>query len=502
MTSNQLERPRRTYTPGGRPGRPAQLLGLGPAMGLVAAGFAVAALLTSMYSMTAALTVAGAGVLLLAPMAIRVGPARRTIWSIVAAEFLWAAGRRRRKHLWRTGIADQIAEHRLPGLLARSQLWEVDSGLGGAIGIIHVPRTRHYTAVLHCYSEGLDLVDQSVIDRRVDHYATWLTALTREVGLAQAQVIIETAPDPGHRLAAEIDATTIPGAPELAKVVLDEIKASAPTAAATVDVYAVLTWKAKGQVDHTETALRIMNRLPALRAGLEGTGAVAIRAMDAAQLTRVMHVVYDPAESDRPALADLDWAQVGPGFAREGMTWYVHGSGISATLGLVEPPRGKVTEQVFSRLAMPDPDVLRKRVSLIYHPYTAAQARAQVERDRTNAVWNANTEKSRKGRVTDRTRIELESADKASAEEAAGAGLTRYTVLATVTVANTATGPKDRKLAPEDEKALAAALRRLETAAGDARIQLRDMRAAQSACFAGNTVAGVVLPDHAPVADQ
>lgn len=486
---------RRTYGTW-RVGRPAQLLGLGPAGALAAMGVAVIAVLTSMYSPAWALVIAVAGALCLAPLAIRIGP--RTVASILAARIAWTTGKRARKHLWRTGIADEVGTHRLPGLLARSQLWETESGLGGRIGVVIVPRTRHYTAVLHCHSEGLDLVDQSVIDRRVDHYAAWLAQLTREQDLVQAQVIIETAPDPGTRLAAEIDTTTADDAPDLARQVLDEVKAAAPAAAATVDIYVALTWKATGPVDHTDMCLQVMGRLPALARGLEGTGAVAIRTLDAAGIARVMACAYNPGEADQIARADaeaLDWAQIGPGAAVEGSTWYLHGSGLSATWGMVEAPRGVVTEGVFARMAMPDPGLRRKRVALVYHPYTPAEARRQVEKDRRDAGFNLNREAS-KGKPSMRTKVEVEAAEQAAAEEAAGAGLVRFTVLATVTVDADGPGP-DKKPDPKAAATLAEALKRLETAAGDARIDMRPMREAQSAAFAAATPAGIVLPDHA-----
>src|SRR5262245_46141376 len=130
-------------------------------------------------SFYAALWVALLGLLALAPMAVRVNG--RTGLQVLSARVAWWVGRSQRRHVYVSGVASRVTlSHRLPGVLARSEVYEVETGRAGRIGVVVVPQSRHYTVTLRCSPEGLDLVDQSAIDARVGRLAGWLSALCRE----------------------------------------------------------------------------------------------------------------------------------------------------------------------------------------------------------------------------------------------------------------------------------------------------------------------------------
>lgn len=458
-------------------------LGLIPTIGAFALG--VVELPLFLLAPKTALVVGAVGLAVLAPMAIRIKG--RTGAQVAMARLAWWAGAVQRHHLYRTGLASPYtATHRLPGLLASSELYEVENGRTGHLGVIAIPTSRHVTAVLVASAEGIDLVDQDIIDQRVAHWSAWLASLAREEGLVQAQVTIETAPDPGTRLAAEVAATTRPDAPELARNVLAEIVESFPAGAASTYYYVALTWRLPGR-DLPAAAVDVAARLPALQAGLEGTGAIAVRPATPDQLIRIVARAFDPARATEidAAPADLlDWAWAGPVDHNEARDSYAHDSGLSRSWGLLEAPRGAIVETTFGRMAQPDPALKgRKRVSLIYRPLDPATAARTVETDRRDAEFNAG----KRARPSARDLAAIRAAEQAAAEEARGAGIVRFSILATLTV------PRD----DHAQTALAEADRRLQAAAGEARIRLRLMGSAQASTFAASLPTGIVLSHHA-----
>ncbi|MEV0217849.1 SCO6880 family protein, partial [Micromonospora sp. NPDC050695] len=370
----------------------------------------------------AALITAITGLLVLAPLAIRING--RTGFQVITARVAWWLARSRRHHVYISGVASRVAAaHQLPGVLARSEVYEVETGRSGLVAVVVVPQSRHYTVTLRCAPEGMDLVDQAVIDARVGHLASWLAALSREPQLVQAQVTIETTPDPGTRLATEVAATSRPDAPALALQVLNEVVESYPAGSATVDTRVSLTYTAPPgrSMSHEDVCREVAARLPHLHAGLTGATGDGIIPMSARGLASVVRAAYDPAAAldlARDTQHTPDWPQAGPVATRESWDSYRHDSGISRTWCLVEAPRGVVYSRLFSRLTDPDPQLLRKRVTMIYRPYSPGEAARLVESDKRDARFLA----AKKHRPSARDLTDLAAAEQAAEEEATGAG--------------------------------------------------------------------------------
>jgi len=468
-----------------RLGRRPGLWGLDPVGTALAFGFMVLAASMLAVSTVVALWVAITGLVVLAPLMVRI--AGRTGLQVLSARLAWWWGTSRRRHIYVSGIASRVSEaHRLPGILARSLLYEVETGRHGPIAVVVVPQSRHYTMTLRCETDGMDLVDRAVIDARVARLAAWLSALCREPMLAQAQITIETTPDPGTRLAEEVASTTRPDAPALARQVLDEVVYRYPAGSAQVDTRVSLTFTPPpGQAWKPEVMCReVAARLPHLYAGLTGTGVSGIRPMTAADLAATMRACYDPGaalELARDHDTVIAWEQAGPVAAKETWDSYRHDTGVSRTWGMVEAPRGTMFASTYSRLTEPDPELLRKRVSLIYRPYAPGEAARLVERDKRDAYFTAG----KKHRATARDSVDVAAAEQTAAEEARGAGVVRFTVLVTATVA--------------DEAQLGEAERIIKARAGEARLHLRSMNGSQAAAFTAGLPAGVVLPVHASI---
>ncbi|WP_027343926.1 SCO6880 family protein [Hamadaea tsunoensis] len=470
----------RTYGNWRRGLRPG-LFGFGPAATAIAFAVMVCGAGSLILSKWVALAIVVVGGLTLTPLAVRFHG--RTGAQLLAARLLWLAGRRRRSHLYVTGLASPVSQaHRLPGILARSVLWEVETGLRTPLGVVVIPQSRHYSVALRCQTDGLDLVDQPVVDQRVARMAQFLSALAREPMLVQAQVTVETTPDPGVALAGEVARTTVEHAPAAARQVLADIVASYPVGAAHVDTWVVLTFKPPARGTWTDDAVctEIATRLPSLVQSLLGAGASAVNPMSGDDLALTVAAAYDPATASHAAAPGAPtWDNAGPVAAHETWDAYRHDSGTSRTWGMAEAPRGTVYANAFARLADPDPTLLRKRVSIIYRPYSPGAAAALVERDRRDAMFTA----AKKRQATARDNIDVQAAEQAAREEATGAGITRFTVLVTATVRN----PADL----DDAESMTFAR------AGEARVTLRTMYGSQAAAFAANLPTGVVLPHHA-----
>ncbi|GIJ28276.1 hypothetical protein Vqi01_34380 [Micromonospora qiuiae] len=468
-----------------RLGRGAGLFGLGPVGTIAAFLVMVIAAMMLPVSPLASLVTAVLGVLVLAPLAIRING--RTGFQVITARVAWWLARARRHHVYISGVASRVAAaHQLPGVLARSEVYEVETGRSGVVAVVVVPQSRHYTVTLRCAPEGMDLVDQAVIDARVAHLASWLSALSREPQLVQAQVTVETTPDPGTRLAAEVAATSRPDAPALALQVLNDVVQSYPAGSATVDTRVSLTYTAPPgrSMSHEDVCREVAARLPHLHAGLTGATGAGIAPMSARRLAGVVRAAYDPAAAldlARDPHLTPDWTQAGPVATRESWDFYRHDSGVSRTWCMVEAPRGVVYSRLFARLTDPDPQLLRKRVTMIYRPYSPGEAARLVEADKRDARFLA----SKKHRPSARDLTDLAAADQAAEEEATGAGVTRFTVLVTATVAN--------------DKQLDEATGIIRARAGEARLTLRPMYGCQAAGFAAGLPTGVVLPTHATI---
>jgi hypothetical protein len=443
--------------------------------------------------LVAALVVALVSVAAFAPLVLRVGGGR-TGAQALTARLLWAMGVRRRHHVYFSGIVSRVTDtHRLPGILARAFVYEVETGRADTfrfLPIVVIPQSRHYTVTLRCEADGTDLVDREDIDRRVARLAQWLSKLARESLLVQAQVTVDTAPDPGTRLAAEVDVAGSDGAPPLARKVMEEVVATYPAGSASIDTRVSLTFsppdrqKSGRSWDHEAMCREIATRLPGLVDGLSGTGAGAIAPMSTPELAAAIRTAYDPAAAidiARARALEIPWEDCGPVSTREAWDHYRHDSGVSVTWAMQEAPRGTVYDSALTRLMAPSPTVTRKRVSIIYRPYAPGKAAKLVESDVRTALFLAQ----KNNRTTARDSVDVMAARQTAAEEAQGAGVVRFTLLVTATVLD----PADL----DDAETV------VDSLGDEARVVLRKCYGSQAAAFAAGLPAGLVLSRHASI---
>ena len=407
----------------------------------------------------------------------------------------WARTKQSGAHLYRSGPAGRAAwgTFQLPGLAASSQLGQWEDSHGRPFALLHTPTTRHFTVVLAAEPDGAALVDQNQIDNQVAEYGIWLANLGDEPGIEAATVTIETAPDTGTRLKAEVDGSLDPDAPAFAQAVLADVVATYPVGSATIRAYIAVTFNAisRASVNRpkarkpAEVAADLAARLPALTASLSATGAGAARPLSGQELCEVIRVAYDPAAQvliDEARAAGepvaISWPDVGPAAAEARWESYRHDSAVSTSWTMTAPPRGVVQSGILAKLLAPHRDIARKRVTLLYRPIDPARAAALVEADLNAARFNSTATT----KPTARSTLSARSAQATASEEATGAGLVNFGLIVTAT-------STDPGLEPDARAAV-------DSLTAAARLRIRPAHGSQDTTFAAGLPLGLVLPRH------
>ncbi|HVX23330.1 MAG TPA: SCO6880 family protein [Acidimicrobiales bacterium] len=478
----------RTYGNWRRPSSP----GLGPlgTLGTITLlGGIVASLIGFMVMWQAGVAMLGLSLMVLVPLGVRDRHGKNGFgW--IGLRLSWQHGKATGQHLYRSGPLSRTGHGRcsLPGLAASVEATEALDAWGRPFVLLRHRGVGHLSTVISTSPDGAALVDAAEVDNRVAHWGSWLAGLAHEPGLVAASVTIESAPDTGTRLAREVGQRLDAAAPALAQDVLRRIVASYPAGSAAISCRIALTWSTlgrggTGRRNTGDMAVEIGHRLPALTRSLGSTGAGSARPMAMAELAAAVRIAYDPAahpliETTGLGGAGIAWPDAGPIAAEECWDHYRHDSAVSVVWVMCEAPSGHVFSSVLEPLVAPHGDIARKRVTLLYRPHDPASATRTVERDRLDAQFSMHAK--RFGRARDA--ISKQAADRSAQEEAQGAGVVRFAMVVTATVAEDA-----------DLDVAAAAVENLGTTA---RLRLRRAYGSQSAAFVAGLPLGFVLPSH------
>ena len=381
--------------------------------------------------------------------------------------------------------------YRLPGILAASALFEARDAYGRLFAVLHHQQTGYYSVVLEVSPDGMALVDRDVIDNWVAQWGQFLAELGHQVGLVQAQACIETAPDSGFGLRAEIEGNMAQDAHPLAKAMLDEVADSYPVGAARIAGFVTLTYA--GQARSTarargvkEMCHELSSQLPGLTSMLSGAGAGNVRPLDGAGLSALVRVAYDPDSQDVFSRAAYEagkapkirWKDAGPGASKAYWDRYRHEGATSITWAMCDAPRGVVRSDVLSSLLEPSSQIRRKRVTLVYRPIPAGKTATVVDKDYRNAAKRLQGNKKEVARLS----LEAANAAQTASEEASGAGLEEFGMFVT------ATGAWDCSV--DDVAAV------VDNLASAARIRLRRCWGLQDSGFAACLPLGIVPSEY------
>lgn len=404
-------------------------------------GGLVVVLIASMISLDAALVVGLPFALVLAPLAIRTQDGRN-VFQMAGVRVGWMRRRSKRQHLYVSGPLSSRpgGRFRPPGLLSRVTMLEGRDPYDRPFGVLHHRNRHQYTIVLSCEPDGGSLVDPDQVDTWVALWGEWLSRLAHEPGLRGASVVVETAPDPGTRLATEVLGRLSPNAPPAARAVMEEVVRSYPEASSEMNTYLTLTYSAPGGGRRDDDAMLadLALRLQGVLNGLVAAGGGSAEPLSAERIAEVVRVAYDPAAAAevldvraQHGGTGLEWDDAGPAATVETVTAYQHDSGVSRSWLLTMAPRGVVRSGILRSLLDPAAGIRRKRVALVYRPIDPATSARIVESDRRSAQFMAN---STKGLVRARAVAEIQAAEQTAAEEASGAGLVEFSMLVTLTV--------------------------------------------------------------------
>ncbi|BBC31831.1 hypothetical protein SGFS_031250 [Streptomyces graminofaciens] len=474
----------RTYGNWRRP-RAAGLGPLGMIGTIVMLGGIILALLVSLVSLRAAIVTFVLVALVTAAFALRTADGR-TVFNVLGVRMGWSLRRSRGSHVYVSGPLSRRPGGRFapPGLLAKVDMLETHDPSGRPVGVLHHKGRGLYTLVLACEAEGISLVDSGQVDRWVGAWGGWLSRLSQEPGLRGAAVVVETAPESGVRLAAEVLPRIVDKAPPLSRSVLEEVVNANPVTASETKVYVTLTYQPpRARQRPAAVAEQLADRIPALAAGLVGAGTTSVRPLSAVGIAESVRTAYDPSVASRVAAAHedggdtgLEWADAGPAVTLETPDHYEHDASYSRSWLLALAPRGAVYSSVLRELLQPTQDIRRKRIALFYRPLPQAAAARMVEADRRAALFRASS--NGKKQMNARAQAELMAAEQTAQEEASGAGLVEFSIMATVTV--------DTEMQLNHAQAL------IDEQQASARIQLRPARRTQAAAFSCTLPVGLL----------
>jgi hypothetical protein len=467
------------------------LMGLGPFQTLLVLGALTLLVIAATMSFTAFTILAVPCVLVLVGVLARWDGVPLAHGLVVRVRWWYATTRGHTSY--RSGVM-VAGDHAwgLPGVLAPTRLLSVPDP-AGEFGVVHNPRTATFTVTLRCAATSTWLVDKDEGSAWVASWGGWLASLGHHPAVHHVAVTVDSAPDPGTRLADHIARRVLPGAPASAVRILRQLVDAAPAAAADVETRVSITFRhthTPGQAPDTSPALDdIARSLPGLTDSLASCGLTVLGRSTAADLVGAVRTAFDPVmrgDVDRMThlrggldLAQwLDWDTAGPVMAEEHIDHYVHDTGTSVSWAWHEAPRQHVHADVLSRLLAPGP--YPKRVSLLYRPLPAAEAARSVEREVNAAAFRSSLNRMQRRDESARDTADRERAQRAAWEEATGAGVGFMSVFVTVTVT--------------DPTHLPRAVADIEARADIAKIRLRKLLASQASGFASTLPCGIFPP--------
>jgi hypothetical protein len=490
MTSDQT--PVRTYG-GWRRSRSIGLLGLGPAATFVLLGCFAALVLVAAFSIQLLLYVGPPAQLAGATGVIRVGGV--PLAQLAVQRLRWWRGTRAGHTTYR---AEVVLAHtgmlQLPGTLAATELLSAEDGSGGRYGLVRDRHTGYLTATIRVAPVSTWLADPADADQWVANWGAWLASLGYLPSLRWVTVTVDTAPDPGSTLTGQVAAAIDTAAPRPALEIMDQIVATAPSAAADVDTRVSITFDPAASPAQPRTLAEAVTETGQALLGLESAlgscGLSVLGRARAADIAGIVRTAFDPAvrgEINRllatplsPALENqLNWSSAGPAGAEERWDCYQHDSGTSVSYAWREPPRQTVTSDVLARLLAPGG--YPKRVSLQYRPLPASAAARALDSEVRAAEFRSEYARRTRRDVTARDAHDHARARQAADEEARGAGVTLLGLYVTVTVTDPAQLPR--------------ATAGTEAAAEASKIRLQRLYRSQAAGFTATLPCGICLPD-------
>ncbi|MDN6428779.1 MAG: hypothetical protein L0J79_02960, partial [Propionibacterium sp.] len=250
--------------------------------------------------------------------------------------------------------------------------------------------------------------------------------------------IVCSRPATATTLEEEARSARVSDSPALARQVIDALARDLPRAASENTVWVEATFEKSGLGKKEEEITEALaQRLTQLEAGLLACGAGDTRRVDAASLVEMVRNSFDPAwpvsiPRDGSVSVEEMWREVGPVAYEEAWKSLHHDSAYSQSWEMSEAPRSAITSQSLFPLLSADKMIPRKRVALIFRPYSRARSQKVAESQTSTRVFDANS--SRRKQVSPSARHDANVAQRAAEAVTLGASMVRFSVVVTISV--------------------------------------------------------------------
>lgn len=363
-----------------------------------------------------------------------------------AWELAWGRYNRRRHftrntHLYRsgpfTGIPDGTPP---PGPLATASTFDFHPSDGSPpFGLIALGSRNFYTLKLRAWPQGREWNVPATRDRWVARLGDMIMFLGQAPEFVAMTVTIESLPESGKRASTMVRRRLIQYAPALAKRITIEAVEQVPSAEVRLEAFISLTWRADTawrKRDATEMGTEISQRMGKIRDYCAAAG-VPVRPMREREICAVTRRAFSPGDeldletglyTGEPMR--LRFEDCGPASASDQHKQYLHDAARSMSWTMKSEPEANFDSNVIHDILAARREIPRKRVTLVYQPYTPRNATAIVNKDHTDARQNIRTNI---GKLPERAMVRLEHAEAARAEQGRGAGITRVSMILTAT---------------------------------------------------------------------
>lgn len=332
----------------------------------------------------------------------------------------------------------------LPGVGASSTLIKAhDPTTGKSVGVVHDRATGFMTITTLLAPGGSLMAPTGAVQGNLRTWSAVLDAMSTDEQVRGASVTIQITPGAGEALGDDVRARKDPGAPKLAKGIIDELVRTTPHATASVAPWMSVTVDptatANPPIDLAEQvaeALKVVDSLD-----LSGTGTDVERRATDIDLRRLVRSAYDPDvfHARDSEFADLSWAECGPQAADDDWETYAHDGGVSLSWVLREMPRRPIPYSVL--LPLLAPGRFQRRITIAYRVLDPLEGEAVLEREISHAHQRARATAEVKGRAKWTQRADAERAEAAAAQMAGGAQVADWTLMVTGTARSTADLP-------------------------------------------------------------
>jgi hypothetical protein len=477
--SNQMEEVRQYG--GWRERRSFGLMGFSGVQTTVMMGLVIAVLIAGTFSTTLMMAAVPALVITGGLMLARIHG--EPLIDVVMRRVSWWWAKRRGWTDYRAGRAGEptgTMGGQMPGPLAPTVLLESIDERNQPWGVLWHRRTGYLTACIDVVSTTTWLVDGKTAENFIDRWHGWLAKLGYARSVVSVAVTVESNPAPPAALQAEVYSRLDPTAPASSRQVMIDLVENAPTASAEVHTTVAITIdpsRATIKLEHLEEQIADFSRmLTGMESGLSACGVSVAGRLDTDTIAARVRAGFDPAlRNETESATGWTWADARPTAMREEWDRLRHDSGWSVSYAWDEAPRQNVMSDCLARLM--SPTLYNKRVTMLFTPTPATVAARQLENEVQTTHFKATMRRKQGRDESAREQSDRELAQKASWEEARGAGLVDIQMFATVTVT--------------DEDDLKAACADLEARSEESRIRMRRVYGSQLAGFMATLCVGI-----------